>query len=270
MPVLPIQEHNVELAVDVLRSGLPVVIPGPSPLPYGITGTQAAAVNAAKGRPATQLVGLNVADIDVIAAYLDLGPGVLPMARWLGETEMVTVLAPVRPGAPGWLSPATSDGMVLFTCPPWLPGLDAIIASFEHQYMSSANTTGDRSATTSAEAGRAFGGSLIVLDGDPCRDQSRPHGSTTIVRISPDGDLAVARSGINNAAFGTDLTGYADTLAARWRARRNGRLRGCEVGGQGQIAPVAEFGGYGSELAFHQAHAVAAQLQAKRRLRSGG
>jgi L-threonylcarbamoyladenylate synthase len=221
MPVLPIQEHSVELAVDVLRSGLPVVIPGPSPLPYGITGTQAAAVNAAKGRPATQLVGLNVADIDVIAAYLDLGPGVLPMARWLGETELVSLLAPVRPDRPGWLSPAISDGMMLFTSAPWLPRIATIIASFEYLYMSSANITGGQSATTAAEAGRAFGDNLIVLDGDPYRNPSRPHGSTTMVRISRAGDLAVARPGINNAAFGTDLAGYADDLSARWRAHRD-------------------------------------------------
>jgi L-threonylcarbamoyladenylate synthase len=219
MPVLPIQEHSVELAADALRSGSPVVIPAPSPLPYAITGTQAAAVNAAKDRPASQLVGVSVANIDVIAAYLDLGPGVLPMARWLGETELLSLLAPVRPGTPGWLSPAISGGMMLFTCTPWLPAIATIIASFEHLYLSSANLTGGRSATTAAEAGRAFGDKLIVLDGDPYRDRSRPHGSTTMVRMSSAGDLAVARPGINNAAFGTDLTGYADDLSARWRAR---------------------------------------------------
>jgi hypothetical protein len=40
-----------------------------------------------------------------------------------------------------------------------------------------------------------------------------------MVRVSSDGDLAVARPGINNQAFGDDLAGYATGLAARWRAR---------------------------------------------------
>jgi L-threonylcarbamoyladenylate synthase len=108
--------------------------------------------------------------------------------------------------------------LVCFTSTPWLPGIATILASFGHLYLSSANITGGRSATTAAEAGRAFGGKLIVLDGDAYRDRSRPHGSTTMVRMSQAGDLAVARTGINNAAFGPDLTGYANDLSARWRA----------------------------------------------------
>jgi hypothetical protein len=57
-----------------------------------------------------------------------------------------------------------------------------------------------------------------VLDGNTLRDQSVPHGSTTIVRMSRTGDLTVARSGINNRSFGDDLTGYTDDLTQRWRA----------------------------------------------------
>jgi L-threonylcarbamoyladenylate synthase len=220
MPVLPIDDRSVGLAIEALRSGSPVVIPAPSPLPYAITGTQAAAVNAAKNRPTHQLAGVSVAGIDVIGPYLDLDESLLPLARWLGESELVSLLVPVRPGGPDWLSPAISGGMVLFTCTPWLPGIAAIITTFGHLYLSSANITGDRSATTAAEAGRAFGSRLIVLDGDEYRDRSRPHGSTTMVRLGHAGELSVARTGINNAAFGTDLTGYADDLSARWRAVR--------------------------------------------------
>jgi hypothetical protein len=40
-------------------------------------------------------------------------------------------------------------------------------------------------------------------------------------------------------------------------------LRVLEVGGQGQVAPLAEFLGDVGELAFDQVHAVAAQLQAE-------
>ena len=218
MPLLPISDQSVDQAMDALRAGAPIVIPTPSPMAYTITGTDAAAVNAAKGRPPGQPAGLSVTDIEVVAPYLDLAEGVLPMARWLGESEMVSLLVPVRPGGPGWLSPAISGGMLFFSSTPWLAGIDKIIAEFDHLYMSSANLTGGRPATTATEAQEALGGRLMVLDGDPQRDASRPHGSTTMVRISSNGDLAVARSGINNLPFGDDLTGYATDLAARWRA----------------------------------------------------
>jgi tRNA A37 threonylcarbamoyladenosine synthetase subunit TsaC/SUA5/YrdC len=219
MPVLPIEDRSVDHAIAALQSGSPIVIPAPSPLPYAITGTDAAVVNTAKGRPANQPGGIGVADIDVVAPYLDVADGVLPMARWLCESELVSLLIPVRPGGPGWLSPAVSGGMLVFTSTPWLPGIAKIIAEFGHLYMSSANITGGRSATTTAEAALAFGDKLMVLDGDPLRDQSRPHGSTTMVRVSRDGDLTVIRPGINNQAFGEDLTGYATDLAARWGQR---------------------------------------------------
>lgn len=219
MPVLPIEDRSVAEAMAALRSGSPIVIPAPSPLAYAIVGTDAAAVNTAKGRPADQSAGVGVSDIGVVAPYLDVAGTVLPIARWLCESELVSVLAPVRPGGPGWLSPAVSGGMLFFTCTPWLPPLTKIIAEFGYLYMSSANLTGGRSATSVAEAGKAFGDTLVVLDGDPLRDLSRPHGSTTMVRLSRDGGLTVARPGINNQAFGDDLDGYADDLAARWRAR---------------------------------------------------
>ena len=219
MPVLPIDDRSVDQAADALRSGSPVVIPAPSPLAYAITGTVAAAVNSAKNRPAIQPAGVSVADIGVIAPYLDLGEDMVAMARWLCESELVSLLVPVKQEAPAWLSPAISDGMAFFTCTPWLPPIASIIASFRHLYMSSANITGGRSATTAAEAAQAFGDRLIVLDGDQYRDQSRPQGSTTMVRLSRDGDLAVARPGINNAAFGPDLADYADHLTRCWRTR---------------------------------------------------
>jgi L-threonylcarbamoyladenylate synthase len=217
MPILPLDDRGIAWALEALRSGVPVVIPMYSPLAYAITGTQAAAVNTAKKRPASQPVGVSVADMEVIAPYLDLTPDALLLARWLCESELVSLLVPATPEPPGWLAPAISDGMVFFTAAPWLPELVTIIAKFGRLYMSSANTTGEPSATTAAAAGRAFG-DLVVLDGDSMRDQSRQHGSTTMVRMSRAGDLTVARAGINNSAFGTDLNAYADDLSRRWRA----------------------------------------------------
>jgi L-threonylcarbamoyladenylate synthase len=233
MPVLPIEGRSVEEAIAALRSGSPIVFPAPSPLPYAIAGMEAAAVNTAKGRPADQPAGLSVADLDVVAPYLDVADGVLAMARWLCESELVSLLVPVRPGGPGWLSPATAEGMLGFTSAPWLPDIAKIITEFGHLYVSSANRAGGRPATTAAEAGQAFGDRLVVLDGDPLRDRSGPHGSTTIVRVSRDGDLAVARPGINDQVFGQGLKDYAAYLAARWRARglSSTRLRGAAANG---------------------------------------
>lgn len=217
MPVLPLDDRSVARAIEALRSGSPIVIPAPSPLAYAITGTQAAAVNTAKQRPASQPVGVSVADIEAVAPYLDLAAGTLPLVRWLCESELVSLLVPVRPGTPGWLAPAISGGMVFFTSTPWLDKTATIIDTFGYLYMSSANRTGRQSATTATAAGQAFD-KLIVLDGDAWRDQTRPHGSTAMVRLSRDGELAVVRPGISSSAFGADLDAYANDLSRRWRA----------------------------------------------------
>ncbi|MET8556020.1 Sua5/YciO/YrdC/YwlC family protein [Streptomyces sp. NPDC004959] len=224
MSVPPVGDDTVRRAVAALREGAPVAIPLPSPMPYTITGTEAAAVNGAKGRPADQPVGLTVTDIDAVAPYLDVAEEVLPMMRWLGESERVSLLAPVRPDGPRWLRPATLDGMVFFTSMPWIPECAGILAEFEHLYMSSANLTGSPPTTTAAETRAAFGDLLLVVDGDRLRDGTRPHGSTTMVRVNSHGELAVARSGINNAAFASDPAAYATDLAKRWNAHADTSL----------------------------------------------
>jgi L-threonylcarbamoyladenylate synthase len=217
MPVLSLE--NKSFAIEALRSGRPVVVPWPSPLPYALTGTRATAVNMAKKRPVRQPTGLSVADIEVIAPYLDLADDAVLLARWLCESELLSLLVPVTLArSPGWLAPAIQDGLVFFTAAPWLPELAEIIGTFGHLYMSSANITSRQPAVTAAEAGLAFGDDLIVLDGDARRDPSRPHGSTTIVRLTGAGDLAVVRPGINNAAVRADA--YVCELSRRWRAAR--------------------------------------------------
>lgn len=51
MSVLPITDQSADQAMAALQAGSPIVIPTPSPMAYTNTGTNAAAVNAAKGRP---------------------------------------------------------------------------------------------------------------------------------------------------------------------------------------------------------------------------
>ncbi|MGQ4515625.1 Sua5/YciO/YrdC/YwlC family protein [Streptomyces sp. DW26H14] len=218
MPVVSVTDGVVPDTVAALRAGAPVVLPLPSPLAYTVTATDATVVNTAKGRPAGQSVGLSVADLDVIAPFLDVAEEVLPLVRWLCEAELVSVLAPVRAGAPAWLEPAVSQGSVFFTATPWVPELGGVIAELTYVYMSSANVTATAPAVTAAQAAEAFGDGVLVLDGDRARDLSTPHGSTAMVRVTADGELSVARSGINNAAFGEDLAGYATDLSRRWRA----------------------------------------------------
>jgi tRNA A37 threonylcarbamoyladenosine synthetase subunit TsaC/SUA5/YrdC len=220
MPILHCDDRGVAEAIDLLRSGAPIVLPTPSPFAYVIGATDAATVNRAKKRPADQSVGVGVADLDVLAAHLDVDEDVVALARWLSESESVSLLIPIRGDAPGWLGPATSDGMVFFSAAPWLSEVRSIITAFDHLYVTSANITGEPPATTAARAYETFGESLPVLDCDALRDPLLEHGSTTILRVSGAGELSVARPGINDRRFGAGPAAYAQELSRRWKAAR--------------------------------------------------
>jgi hypothetical protein len=156
--------------------------------------------------------------MEVVAPHLDVAEDVLDLARWLctAEEVSVSVLIPVRKGAPEWLAPAISDGLVFFSATPWLPSLRSIITTFGHLYMTSANLIGEPPTVTAAQAGKALGEDLLVLDCDSSRDPSVEHGSTTMVYVSRDGELAVTRPGINDRGFGGGPSAYEDALTRRW------------------------------------------------------
>ncbi|MBV8933373.1 MAG: hypothetical protein JO285_12580 [Kutzneria sp.] len=82
--------------------------------------------------------------------------------------------------------------------------------------MSSGNLTGGRPAVTAAEADEAFQRQLLVIDGDAHRDLSRPHGSSTMLRIDPRGDIRLVRSGVQDAL--SDPDHYLDDALRRGRA----------------------------------------------------
>jgi L-threonylcarbamoyladenylate synthase len=200
-----------------LAQGTPVVVPLPSPLPYVVAGTDPGAVNAAKGRPRSQPVGVAVRTLALIAPTMRLDPQTADLARWLLFSERAGVLVPVNEYAPWWLAPAIVDGMA-FLGGAWLPELAGLIDGRTHLYMSSGNTTTGAPAVTAAQAESIFGRDLLVADGDACRDPAVPHGSSTMIAVEPGAGLRVVRPGVGNLAFGRDDAAYVADLRRRWRA----------------------------------------------------
>ncbi len=215
MTIFALGDHGTAALADLLSRGVPVVVPLPSPLPYVVAGTDPGAVNAAKGRPRSQPVGAAVLTLDLIAPALKLDPETVEIARWLLFSEQAGVLVPVGAKAPGWLAPATVDGMA-FLGGAWLPELSGLHEGRTNLYMSSGNTTSGKPAVTAAEAEEVFGGDLLVVDGDAFRDPSVTHGSSTMIAVGRDAQLKVTRPGINNRAFGDDEPGYIADLIRRW------------------------------------------------------
>jgi L-threonylcarbamoyladenylate synthase len=206
LSILGCDTLGVRAAVEALRGGAAVLLPAPTPLPYGVVGHAPEVVNGAKGRPLDQAVALWVTGgLGKVRPWLALGPDRQAAAEWLLREEMVTLLLPVTPSdsGPDWLRPAVRDGFVLLAGPE-LPALATL-----HR----GNPTTRRPAVTAAEADEAFGSRLLVLDGDPYRDFTRPHASTTMLRLGSDGTVRVARSGVQDAATGPDA--YLQDLLRR-------------------------------------------------------
>jgi L-threonylcarbamoyladenylate synthase len=168
-------------AVAALRAGDAVVLPPPSPLPYGVTATSVAAVNRAKGRPEGQAAGIAVDDFDEVAPFLAVNRDIMRMIAWMCTAEQLNVFAPLRDGAPSWMvqDGAQTDGSVGLMGS-WLPELRALLGTFGHLFVSSANPTQHSPAVTAREADESLGGRLLVVDGDAARDQDRHHSSATI------------------------------------------------------------------------------------------
>lgn len=216
MTVVRADEQGLRLAGRELDADVPVVLPLPTPLPYIVAGSDAGAVNQAKGRPAEQVAGMAVADFALVAPHVDLDEQTLAFARWLSAHELLNLMLPVGEAGPAWLRPSTSKGL-LGVMLGWLDQIRSLLESRGHLYVSSANRTGGEVATTAAAANNAFGDEMLVLDGDPARDQSVAAGSATIVRVSAHQQVDLLRHGINDAGHTGASEEFLRELSRRWR-----------------------------------------------------
>ncbi len=158
--------------VEQLDAGAPFVVPLPSPLPSVVIGTDAPAVNTAKGRPREQPVGVGTTSVAPIMPAMLLDPDTVDLVRWLCHDEGVGVPVPVSSSAPWWLSPATVDGLA-FLGSVWLGELAELLAGRTHVYMSSGNATGSQPAVTAAQTeARLWPGAARCRRGRPARSAS--------------------------------------------------------------------------------------------------
>ncbi|MFD9127332.1 hypothetical protein [Kitasatospora sp. NPDC059571] len=214
---------DVAAVAERLRRGGAVVLPNPAPLTHVVAATDPRAVNTAKGRPADQPVALWAHHPDTLAALgplLDLDTAGYALARRLLADELVTLLAPLRPGRdrPGWAAPASKDGWTLLFGARWEP-LRALLDPHPVLYVSSANRTGHAPAATAAEAAAMFGPAVPVLGaGDPhAAPDTRPgppRRATTTLRLHPDSRLELHRHGAQDHPYG-GAAGYLAHLADR-------------------------------------------------------
>ncbi|MFF0391539.1 hypothetical protein ACFYS8_23070 [Kitasatospora sp. NPDC004615] len=203
-------------AAHALTAGRAAVLPNPSPLTYVVTSTNPQAVNNAKGRPADQEVALWVHDDTTwtdLTTHLDLTPTALHTATTLLRDHLVTLLVPVRTHTPppAWTTPALRDGHLLLFGARWQP-LTPLLDRFPRLYVSSANRTGHPPAATAPQAAAMFGPDTPVTDADTLRNTDTPHAATTMLRITPDGDLAHIRHGAQDRAHGSDPNRYLEHL----------------------------------------------------------
>lgn len=194
---------DLQLAGNRLDAGVPVVVPMPSPLGYALAATDAAAVNRAKGRPGQQAAGVAVADLAMLRPHLDLDEAGIELARRLSAELLLNLLLPVDGSGPDWFGPSTKDGWLAAT----LAMADAVRPLLDqrgHLYLSSANPTGSPVACDAPTADAAFGGRLLVLDGDRGRRDTDRIGSAAIVRVGRGSRLEVVRDGAQTAAIRGD------------------------------------------------------------------
>jgi hypothetical protein len=90
--------------VAALRDDAGVVVPFPSPLPYGVAGTSVAAVNRAKHRPVGQPAGMIIRDFADVAPFLAVRPGTVDLVTWLCVRQQLNVFVPLVADAPARLA----------------------------------------------------------------------------------------------------------------------------------------------------------------------
>lgn len=201
-------------ACRALSDGRPVVVPNPSPMTYGVIATRPHPVNALKGRPLDQNVGVSLHDPtewQQVVPCLDLP------ARWPADQVRalldlrVSLLVPLRATHPDWLAQAVRSGYLAVFSGRWEP-LARLWDAFPRLFGSSANRTGQRPAASAAEAIDNMGPDTVVVDADALRDLGRPHAASTMVRIDPGGELHLHRSGAQDA--GLEPAEFLDRLYA--------------------------------------------------------
>lgn len=170
-----------------LAVGEPIVIPTPSPLPYVLFGDDSRSINAAKGRPLDQPVGITPTSADAIRGHLAVTADTERLVEWLIFNAHLSVLAPADASVPDWLAPAVVDGLAALAGA-WFSELGPLLDGREYAYSSSANVTAAPPATDAVSADRTFDGRLVVLDGDRLRTRGIRHGSTTMLAVPADGD----------------------------------------------------------------------------------
>lgn len=197
MTVVPCTADGVGAVGDALRAGDATVLPCPSPLPYVVAARNPVTVNRAKRRPDDRPCGLLVSPDQDVFAHLDLTAGARDFARWAASVELVNLLVPVKDSAPGWLRSSAVGGFAGLSTA-WHARLYPLAEEFGHLHVSSANRTATPAAVTARYADAAFAGSLLTLNGDSVRDQTRRHGSAVMLQIHRDGEARVVRDGVQN------------------------------------------------------------------------
>jgi L-threonylcarbamoyladenylate synthase len=203
--VRPFGPAAVEAAARLIRQGLPVAVA--TETVYGLaadaTNPEAVArIYAAKGRPAFNPLIVHVADAQEAERYAIFPDPARAVAAawWPGP---VTLVLPLRPGAP--IAPAVTAGLgtVALRCPVH-PAMRALLeASGKPLAAPSANRSGAISPTGAAHVLASLGGHIpMILDAGPAEFGLEstivgfPEGGITLLRPGPVdfGDIAaVAR-----------------------------------------------------------------------------
>lgn len=195
MTIVPFGKPGLDDVTAVLRRGDAVGLPMPSPLPYAVVAADAETVNVTKGRSPGRPVGMAVADLGLVAPFVDLDEETLAHAAHLSGVELFNVMLPVREHFPGWAAGSVARGFLAITLA-WHARLRPLLDEAGHLFVSSANRTGGTTTVTAAALDAEFGGQLLVLDGDCLRNQAVHSGSATILRLHRRLGVEVVRRGI--------------------------------------------------------------------------
>ena len=170
IPLDPLTDEVVRLAVDALRAGELIAFPTETVYGLGANALDALAVAkifAAKGRPATNPLIVHVADESqvgqVVASWPDDAKR-LAAKFWPGP---LTIVVPKNTNVP---DAVTAGGLTVAVRCPALPSARAIIAAAGVPVAApSANRSGELSPTTADHVVKSLAGRVhLVFDGGPC------------------------------------------------------------------------------------------------------